>query len=195
MNGSNFNSMPMNIYKEDDGLKFGTWSDEVSKFMYFDSTKEILNRVRLPEDIADFGGANGLLKHFIPNIVTIDKDESKNPDITADILSYTKYYELVILRYVLHYLNDYEVIQLFKTINAKNILIIQFENNDLIAKYKNSVNEFKYFRTTKQLQALLPLDIKTIYSKEYIVNKEFYINRLGQEEYMPHNEVLKGYYL
>jgi hypothetical protein len=74
-------------------------------------------------------------------------------------------------------------------------LIIQFENNDLVSKYKNSLNEFKYFRTTEQLKALLPKNIKTIYEQEYIVDSDFYNNRLGQGNYISHNETIKGYYL
>ena len=185
----------MNIYKEDSGLKFGTWKDKVSQFMYYDSTKDILNKINIPKNVADFGGANGLLKQFIPNIITIDKDKSKNPDRVENILTHKEQYDLVIIRYVLHYLTDYEVIQLFETINSKHTLIIQFENNDLVSKYKNSLNEFKYFRTTEQLKALLPKNIKTIYEQEYIVDSDFYSNRLGQGNYISHNETIKGYYL
>ena len=50
-------------------------------------------------------------------------------------------------RFVLHYLNDYEVLQLFENIKSYHkgkILIIQFCNNDLKSKYKNSLNESLY---------------------------------------------------
>ena len=185
----------MKIYKEDKGENFGTWNDDISKFLYYDSTKEILSKIKIPSLVADFGGANGLIKQFIPNCITIDKDESKKPDVIANILEHSKRYELVILRYVLHYLNDYEVIMLFKNLNALNVLIIQFENNDLKSKYDNSINEFKYFRTEEQLKALLPNNIKTIYKKEYELGNDFYINRLGKGIYKTHKEILKAYYL
>ncbi len=185
----------MKIYKEDKGESFGTWNDEVSKFLYYDSTKEILSKIKIPSLVADFGGANGLMKQFIPNCITIDKDKSKKPDVIADILNHSKRYELVILRYVLHYLNDYEVIMLFKNLNALKTLIIQFENNDLKSKYNNSINEFKYFRTEEQLKALLPKNIKTIYEKEYKLGNEFYTNRLGEGIYKTHKETLKAYYV
>jgi hypothetical protein len=182
-------------YKEDSGIDFGTWKDSVSKFLYYDSTKEILSKINIPDSVADFGGANGLLKKLIPHSVSVDKDDSKNPDIIDDILIHSKSYDLIVLRYVLHYLNDYEVIQLFKNINALNVLIIQFENNDLKSKYYNSVNEFKYFRTEEQLKALLPDSIQTIYKKKYLIDKDFYLNRLGEGNYTEHNEILTAYYL
>jgi len=187
--------MQKTIYKEDEGLNFGTWKDDVSKFLYYTSTKEILSKIKIKGSVADFGGGNGLLKKLIPNAISIDIDASKNPDITDSILTHDKKYDLVIIRYVLHYLNDYEVLRLFKNINANNILIIQFENEDLKSKYKNSINEFKYFRTEKQLKQLLPSGFKTIYEKEYELGSNFYINRLGKGIYKTHKEVLKAYYL
>jgi hypothetical protein len=185
----------MKIYKEDKGEKFGTWNDKVSKFLYYDSTKEILSKIKIPNKVADYGGANGLLKKIIPNCITIDKDKSKNPDILDNIITHSRQYDLTIIRYVLHYLNDYEVLELFKNINAKNILVIQFENNDLKSKYHNSLNEFKYFRTETQLKELLPNTIKEIYKKEYELGSEFYNNRLGEGDYITHKETLKAYYV
>ena len=187
--------MPMQIYKEDKGINFGKWEDATSKFLYKTSTEEILSKIKIPKLVADYGGANGNMKKFIPNSISIDIDETKNPDILDNILEHKLSYDLVILRYVLHYLNDYQVIELFETINAKNILIIQFTNEDLKLKYFNSKNEFKYFRTKKQLESLLPSRIKNIYSKEFICTKEFYKNRLGIENSILHSENLQAYYL
>ncbi len=185
----------MQTYKEDQGINFGKWNDSISQFLYQDSTKQILSKINIPNSVADYGGANGNLKQFIPQSISIDIDKSKNPDINDNILTHSKYYDLVIIRYVLHYLNDYEVLQLFETIKAKNILVIQFENNDLKNKYFNSQNEFKYFRTTEQLKHLLPISSKEIYSKEYELGKDFYTNRLGQGNYKTHKEILKAYYI
>lgn len=187
--------MPIKIYNEDKGKKFGLWNDEISKFLYFDSTKEILKKVKIPKSVADYGGGNGILKNFIPHSISIDTDKNKNPDIIDNILNHRKKYDLVILRYVLHYLNDYDVLKLFENINSKNILIVQFTNNDLKTKYFNSQNEFKYFRTEKQLKALLPKNSKEIYSKEYKIDSDFYKNRLGAGEYKKHKEILKAYYI
>lgn len=182
-------------YKEDSGIDFGTWNDPVSKFLYYDSTKEILSVINIPDSVADFGGANGLLKKLIPQSISVDKDKSKRPDVIDNILTHSNHYELIVLRYALHYLNDYEVIQLFKNLNADNVLVIQFENNDLKSKYHNSVNEFKYFRTEKQLKALLPDGFETIYKEEYLIDKDFYLNRLGEGDYIEHKEILTAYYL
>ena len=193
MSGLNFKNTQTKCYNEDDGLSFGTWDDEVSKFLYYDSTRDILKNINIPEHVADYGGANGLLKQFIPNAITIDKDPTKDPDIIDDILTHSESYGLVVLRYVLHYLNDYEVIKLFNNIKSKNILVIQFVNDDLISKYYNSVNEHKYFRTTDQLEALLPKHSEPIYQKSYKLGQEFYQNRLGNGHYRTHMETLKAY--
>lgn len=183
------------IYKEDNGQQFGRWSDNTSKFIYFDSVKEILSLIELPKIIADYGGANGILKEFIPNIISIDIDETKNPDIVDNILTHKGSYDLIVIRFVLHYLNDYEVLQLFRNIKQYHkgkVLLIQFCNEDLKSKYLNSKNEFKYFRTQNQLEKLLP-EYKKIYSKEYTCTKQFYKNRLGIETDIEHRETLNAY--
>ncbi len=180
----------------DQGEDFGKWDDQVSRMLYHTSTKEILNRIYIPNTgrIIDVGGANGLMREFIPDIVTLDYDMDKNPDIVADIReSKVTGYKLAILRYVLHYMNDYDVIRALENLDVDNILIIQFTNEDLISKYKNSVNELKYFRTASQLEALLP-GYEKIYSKEYIVTAEFYKNRLRLMDGSSHFEAIGAYY-
>jgi hypothetical protein len=187
--------MQNKIYKIDSGNNFGKWNDKVSKFIYFDSVKEILSKIEINGKIADFGGANGILKQFIPNIITIDIDVTKEPDILDNILTHKGVYDLIVIRFVLHYLNDYEVLQLFNNIKSYhkgNILVIQFINSDLKSKYQNSKNEFKYFRTKNQLEKLLP-KFKEIYSIKYKCTREFYKNRLNIDDAKPHNEVLKAY--
>tara|TARA_R100000951_G_C2653560_1_gene185302 strand:- start:16565 stop:17152 length:588 start_codon:yes stop_codon:yes gene_type:complete len=195
MNGLNTKNMLIKCYNEDDGTAFGTWEDTMSKMLYFDSTLEILRKIDIPNQVADYGGGNGLLKKFIPHAKTIDCDVSKKPDIIDNILTHDGEYNLVVLRYVLHYLDDYQVLKLFKNIKAKNILVIQFTNQDLKSKYHNSVNEYKYFRNVTQLKALLPKQAKEIYCKKYKLDETFYFNRLGHGNYVQHQEHLRAFYI
>lgn len=186
----------MQSYTIDKGVDFGKWDDNISKLLYFDSTKEILKKVHPIGKIADYGGANGLIKTFIPNIITIDIDETKKPDIIDNIITHIGKYDWIIIRYVLHYLNDYELLQLFDNITSYHkgkVLVQQFVNDDLKNKYFNSKNEFKYFRTETQLEALLPDNIEKIYTKEYYVTEEFYKNRLSIENYVSHFEKINAY--
>ena len=182
--------------KQDKAQEFGTWEDPVSKFLYDSSTKDILKKIGIPNNVGDYGGGNGLLKQHIPHSTSIDIDKTKNPDIVENILKHSKHYDLVVLRYVLHCLTDSEVLELFDVLNCTHVLVIQFVNEDLKSKYFNSVNECKYFRTNRQLKALLPNKIQTIYSKNYKVDGEFYENRLEKDwNYKAHSETLKAYYL
>lgn len=179
--------------KTDAGELFGLWGDNVSEFIYTKSFDEILNLVDLPSGkIADYGGGNGILKKFIPDLITVDLDVDKTPDIVDNILTHSGEYDFVISRYVMHYLNDYEVLKFFKNIE-KPCLIVQFCNNDLKNKYETSVNEFKYFRTESQLEALLPIGSKKVYSKSYTVTPEFYLNRLNLTTDITHEETLNAY--
>ena len=156
--------------------------------------EKVTNLVNITGSVGDFGGGNGIIKEFIPLAVTVDNDATKCPDIVADILTYNKYYDTVILRYVLHYLTDLEVLELLTTINAKQILVIQFVNENLGIKYKNSISETKYFRCKQQLQGLLPKNnTKLLYEKEYTVTKEFYVNRLQNVNGTEHQETLVAY--
>jgi len=187
--------MQENIYKIDKGSYFGMWTDSISKLMYFDSTKELLQKISISGKIADYGGANGLLKTFIPNAISIDIDKTKNPDIVDNIITHKGKYNIIFIRYVLHYLNDYDVLKLFQNIATyhKGIVIIQqFTNEDLKSKYYNSINEQKYFRTEKQLLALLP-PCEKIYSKQYTVTKNFYLNRLDNSNAIEHKECINAY--
>lgn len=183
------------MFEADQGERFGKWGDEVSQFMYFDSTKEILSKIEIPELVADYGGGNGNLKKFIPHALTIDIDESKKPDRVESILEHRGEYDLVVIRFVLHYLSDNEIKELLKRIQSKHVLIIQFVNEDKKAKIENSRNEQKIFRNQKELELLLPAGFQEIYSKEYLVSPEFYRNRLGIGNYKKHRETLKAYYL
>tara|TARA_R110000751_G_scaffold73709_2_gene149116 strand:+ start:28165 stop:28746 length:582 start_codon:yes stop_codon:yes gene_type:complete len=188
--------MPKITYKEDQGKAFGKWTDKISRYIYFDSLELILSDITIPDNVADYGGANGNIKEFIPQAITIDIDSSKDPDINADILEYKGEHKLIIIRYVLHYLNDYEVIKLFKHIKSYHkgeILIIQFCNNDLISKYENSKNEFKYFRTEYQLEQLIPKESNLIFKEDIEITKDFYKNRLNLSGAKSHEETINAY--
>jgi len=185
----------MQTYKEDQGVNFGKWNNDTADFIYSKSTQEILNLITVPEIVADYGGANGNLKQFIPQAISIDLDQTKNPDILDNILTHVGEYDLIVIRHVLHYLNDYEVINLLRHIkefHTGQILIIQFCNNNLQVKYKNSQNEFKYFRTETQLEALL-LDVDKIYTSEYFCSVQFYKDRLKLNNATSHTETLNAY--
>lgn len=187
--------MPKTIFKTDQGNNFGKWQDKTSKYIYFDSIQEILSLITVPKIVADYGGANGILKEFIPQAISIDIDKSKKPDLIDNILTHVGNYDLIVIRFVLHYLNDYEVLQLFKhlkTFHNGQILVIQFTNENLKSKYFNSKNEFKYFRTKSQLKKLLPQH-KIIYSRKYKCSIDFYKNRLNIENAKPHVETINAY--
>lgn len=188
--------MPNQTYKIDQGNEFGKWTDKISKLMYFETTKNILKLIDIPDKVADYGGANGNLKLFIPNSITIDIDNSKNPDITDNIITHKGKYDLIIIRFVLHYLTDYELLQFFTNLQSYHkgkVLIIQFCNEDLKTKYFNSINEKKYFRCKNQLEKLLPENRVKIFSKEYNCSKLFYKNRLGNKNAKAHKEIINAY--
>lgn len=187
--------MQKKIYNEDAGINFGRWADATSKLMYFDSVQTILSKVDTSCVVADYGGANGILKDFIPAIITIDIDESKKPDIVDNIITHKGEYDLIIIRYVLHYLNDYQVLELFNNIKSYHkgkVLVIQFTNEDLKSKYYNSKNEFKYFRTQNQLEKLLP-NFEHLYNADYQCTSDFYKNRLNIDNAVAHNESVNAY--
>lgn len=179
------------IYKVDKGLEFGMWNDKTSKFLYHTSVKNILSKIKIPENVADYGGGNGILKKFIAHIKTIDIDKEKNPDIIDNIITHKGEYDLIIIRFVMHYLSDNEIIELFKNIKSKEILVIQFINEDKEIKYENSQNEgHKYFRNKKETLQLMPKNHSIIYNQKYTVSKDFYKNRLGLGNYKSHQEEL-----
>jgi len=193
MSGLNLASMQKKTINVDNGVNFGMWEDETSDYLYRRSIRQILDQIHVPSSVGDYGGGNGLIKQYIPHAVTIDKDKEKQPDVLQNILEHEGFYDLGILRYVLHYLNDYEVMELFSKMNCLKVLVIQFTNQDLHVKYHNSKNEFKYFRTKEQLEALLPVKAKHIFSGEYRCTNEFYKNRLQLDNSISHLEQLQAY--
>ena len=193
---------------------FGNWPDPVSKFMYHDHFEQIYSDDRFAlgkySKIEDFGGANGKLKEFFGNrLTTVDIDETNDPDYVGNIVNYNGVAEfhwrgqiarikiesdLIIIRYVLHYLTDEQIIQMFQNLKKHHkgdILIIQFTNEDVDMKTKkqNSVNETKYFRTTKEIQELVKgFQILAYDVESFDVTAEFYRNRLQNFEAQPHGE-------
>ena len=187
-------------FEVDAGVCFGHWDNHTSKFLYHDIMPVCLNGIDVSGKVADFGGANGLLKEFIPQSISIDLDISKKPDILEDIVSHVGNYNLIVIRYVLHYLEDSKVKELFQHISTYHkgkILVIQFVNEDLEIKKFNSVNETKWFRTEKETRELLSqnceiLDYKAI---NYFVSEEFYRARLLHPNPKAHRETVMSYYL
>ena len=178
----------------DQATKFGTWGDETSKWMYNDCIDKILPHcgIKTSMTVADYGGGNGLLKDYIPQAVSIDIDIEKKPDILDDVITHQGRYDMVVMRYLLHYLTDTEVIKMFNNIRSKRVLVIQFYNEDLKIKYYNSINETKYFRTFSQILALIPKG-RVMFCEKYAVGKEFYKNRLGNDNGIAHTEFLLAY--
>jgi hypothetical protein len=180
----------------DQGSNFGKWDNETARLMYSDVMPALLNGVKTGGSVVDLGGGNGLLKEWIPLAVTVDSDKTKNPDITADILEYEGNHDLVVIRYVLHYLPDVKVKQFFNHLSGYHsgqVLVIQFVNEDIQAKLANSVNEVKYFRTESQLLKLLsPYRVSSRKKIEYTVSPDFYRQRLGHTNPTAHEEAVVG---
>jgi hypothetical protein len=187
-------------FEIDQGVRFGYWDNDTSRLLYRDIMPLCLNGVDTSGRVADFGGANGLLKAFIPQSISIDYDSSKNPDIVDDILVHKGDYDLIVLRYVLHYLDDKKVSELFNHIRSFHkgrILVIQFVNEDLESKTWNSVNEVKWFRNEKETRVLLETDweIMDYKSIDYFVSAQFYRDRLNHPNPKSHRESIAIYYL
>jgi len=185
------------IYNIDKGTKFGKWNDSISKLIYFDCMETFLKGVDTSGKVADYGGANGNLKKFIPQSISIDIDTSKKPDIIDNILFHKGNYKLIVIRYVLHYLTVQQRYKLFEHLQTfhkgKKVLLIQFVNDgkDFKIKRNNSINETKYFLTSENIKKLIK-PFKTIKKDQisYRVTKEFYKNRLKNENAMAHDETI-----
>ena len=187
----------------DQGIRFGTWSDSTSRLLYHDIMPVLLNGIDTSGRVGDLGGGNGLLREWFTKLVTIDNDVTKQPDIVDDILTHVGTYDLIVLRYVLHYLTDEQVSALLEPLCSYlngPFLVIQFVNDNVFDKQRNSVNEVKFFRTEYQLLRLLAptpstttswrvLDRKRV---DYRVQAEFYRNRLGNPGGYAHDEAVVG---
>lgn len=187
-------------HDEDQAEAFGRWNDPTSQLMYNDIMPVALSGVDIPARVADYGGANGLLKEWIPHSLSVDYDATKGPDISEDILAHKGTYDLIVMRYVLHYMNDQTVIGLMRHIasfHEGRVLIIQFVNDDLVVKHANSIGEVKWFRDEYHLRTLLENDwrIDARRSVDYVVDAEFYRNRLHHPNPTSHDEQIVIYEL
>lgn len=188
------------IHDEDQAGEFGKWGDATSRLMYHDIMDLALEGVDTAGRVADYGGANGLLKEWIPQAISVDYDATKSPDIQEDILAHVGDYDLIVMRYVLHYMNDQTVIGLMHNIASYHdgrVLIIQFVNEDLVSKQANSIGEIKYFRDEDDLRTLLTHDwiIAARRAVDYNVDAEFYRNRLNHPNPSSHDERIVIYEL
>ena len=182
-------------HTEDQGAVFGTWNEPTARLMYHDIMPLALCGVDTSGRVADYGGANGLLREWIPQAVTVDYDETKNPDIVADIAEHVGEYDLVVMRYVLHYMPDVGVRTLFRhlaSFHTGRILVIQFCNDDLASKYLNSIGETKWFRRAEDTFRLVNEFWRVVEHKvvDYRVDAEFYRQRLGHPDPSGHRETI-----
>lgn len=182
-------------HTEDQGEAFGTWPDDTARLMYHDIMPLALNGIDTSGRVADLGGANGLLKQWIPQAITVDYDESKGPDICEDIRSHVGDYDLVVMRYVMHYMDDLSLRSLLNHIRGYHkgrLLVVQFVNDDLAAKRANSVGETKWFRDTIETMAILGEGwrVRSAKSVDYVVGADFYRNRLGHPNPSAHLETV-----
>ena len=121
-------------------------------------------------------------------------------NVLDNILSHVGKYDLIVIRYVLHYLTEEQRNELFEHLRTfhrgKPVLIIQFVNDgkDFEIKRKNSINETKYFLTTETLQETIK-SFKTLKNDEisYIVTKDFYRNRLNNHNAEEHSETIHSF--
>lgn len=184
-------------HNEDQGTAFGTWPDATSRLMYQDIMPLALSGIDTSGRVADFGGANGLLKQWIPHSISVDYDATKNPDICENVLDHMGDYELVVMRYLLHYMPDSVVRTLFKRMgmwHSGRVLLIQFVNENVDDKIGNSLGEVKFFRTEAQLKRLLaPFGIVSRKAVEYRVEADFYRNRLQHPAPFAHDETVVIY--
>jgi hypothetical protein len=183
----------------DGGTSFGTWNDPTSRLIYHDAMPTLLSGLDRRSSVLDLGGGNGLIREWFADVTTVDSDRTKEPDVVADALTYvpTRPHDLVLLRYVAHYLDDHELTTLMRHIARYHdgiLVIIQFVNTDIKVKQFNSVHEMKYFRTEPQLRnKLRPWRPFRRIAVGYQVDPEFYRNRLGHPNPVGHPETVVSY--
>lgn len=186
----------MNVFLADQGSEFGTWSDKTSRLLYHDCMTVLLSPIKVRGPVVDLGGANGLSRQWFPGAVTVDIDPSKNPDVLDDVTTFANTSETVFMRYLLHYLSDDAARRMFANLwasPARQVIVVQFVNDDIKAKLRNSVGEAKVFRNEAQLCELFPpWVIKNRTAIDHEVDPEFYRNRLGHPNPTPHRETILG---
>jgi hypothetical protein len=190
----------------DQGTRFGSWTDPTSRLIYHDVMPVMLTGIDPRLQVLDLGGGNRLLQQWLPYSIAVDVDPSKEPDVVADVLTYTPRVapDLVVMRYLLHYLTDAQVVELLRHVDTYHdgpVLVIQFVNDgfDLELKRRNSINEVKHFRNEGHLLSLVglggPRFLRRRVAVEYEVTAEFYRNRLGNPDGVTHNETVVSYLL
>jgi hypothetical protein len=185
----------------DQGTAFGTWLDPTSRLIYHDAMPALLSGTPRDGLVLDLGGGNGLAREWFPRLLTVDADPAKEPDVLADVLTWQPSTQAarVLLRYVLHYLPDDDVRRLMAHLASWHrgpVTLIQFVNDDLAAKERNSVNEVRYFRTEARLRSLLwPWLVQRRIAVSYDVDPEFYRNRLNHPHPTSHPETVVAYTL
>ena len=183
-------------HNEDQGDAFGRWPNKTARLMYHDIMPLALNGIDTTGRVVDLGGANGLRKEWIPQVVTVDYDESKSPDIVEDICTHVGEYDLAILRYVLHYMPDVVALDLLRHIREYHkgrLLVIQFVNDDYVSKAANSIGEVKWFRNTVDtvnLFATAGWRVASAKAVDYIVDADFYRERLNHPNPSSHVETI-----
>jgi hypothetical protein len=196
--------MSETVFAKDQGRDFGRWSDPTSRLMYHDVMPVMLNGVDTAGPVIDLGGANGLLREFIRGrVLTVDIDASKGPDVVADVRKWVPVEPaaLVVMRYLLHYLNDTDARALFQHVrnwHPGRLLVIQFANDwrHMQAKRESSLGETVYFRTPEHVESLFgPWAIIDRKRVDYTVRREFYANRLGNPDGREHGESVLGWTL
>lgn len=186
-------------FNEDNGSNFGKWNDNVSNILYNTANKIIASQILKNDVVADYGGANSLLKNDIQckEYFCIDIDNTKKQVdnfINEDIITHKGIYDKVIIKLVMHYLTDKQIKEMLKNITAKEIIICQFINNkeDILVKKKISnlskENE-KFFRNKEELSSIIG-ECDILAEIDYICDKQFYLNRLELDTNLSHKETL-----
>lgn len=186
------------VYPEDGGTRFGTWGDRTSLLLYEGVMPLLLSQVELDGVVGDYGGANGLLRRWVPGAITVDRDPSKHPDVLDDVVHHTGVYDVVVMRYLLHYLTDTEVRTMLCTVRTDRVVLVQFTNEGDELTTKRTISAAagespKHLRTLVELVTLFcgGWTLRTHVQVTYRVHPEFYENRLGVTGAPEHGEAVQ----
>lgn len=184
----------------DCATNFGKGESPTSRLLYHRIFDLIRGRIPSFAKVYDLGGGNGISKAYFPSVVTVDNNPEMKPDIVANILEFEvpKDADLILIRYVAHYLQNEELEQLLEQSNHKPILFIQFANSNPNDKLLQSVikgeglEDHKTFRDWDYFAQLLETrGFRQIMQIAYEVEPLFYAERFGRPgAYFAHPEVL-----
>jgi len=179
---------------------FGKGEGPTSQLLYRHSFELLRGRIPSFRTVYDLGGGNGMAKAWWPTVITVDNNPAMEPDICADIREYAvpDDAELIVLRYVAHYLSDQELTRLLERVHHKPVLLIQFTNENPGDKYAQTgtrgqgAEDGKTFRTWAGLVHLLePWGFRQRLRIDYEVEPGFYVERFGKPgAYFAHPETL-----